>query len=139
MKLKIFLILTIVAFLYSCKDDDEAPVVDVTPLPTPTEEIIEISTAHGKMIVWLYKETPLHRENFLKLTTVAMLFNLAGDTSQSFSSSPAGATSVPKNSFIFCPWQASVNCFASRSATICAIDGPAAQSPNTEHNSRQLA
>lgn len=31
------------------------------------EEIIKISTQFGDMYVWLYKATPLHRENFLKL------------------------------------------------------------------------
>lgn len=29
--------------------------------------MIEIQTDFGNMYVWLYKETPLHRENFLKL------------------------------------------------------------------------
>lgn len=31
------------------------------------EEIILIRTSHGDIHVWLYKETPLHRGNFLKL------------------------------------------------------------------------
>jgi cyclophilin family peptidyl-prolyl cis-trans isomerase len=33
----------------------------------PQEQIIEISTSYGNMYVWLYKATPLHRDNFLKL------------------------------------------------------------------------
>lgn len=33
----------------------------------PQEEIIKINTQYGDMYVWLYKATPLHRENFLKL------------------------------------------------------------------------
>jgi peptidylprolyl isomerase/peptidyl-prolyl cis-trans isomerase B (cyclophilin B) len=34
-----------------------------------TEKIIEIKTAFGNMYMWLYKETPLHRSNFLELAT----------------------------------------------------------------------
>lgn len=32
------------------------------------EEIIEIKTRHGKIHVYLYKDIPIHRENFIKLT-----------------------------------------------------------------------
>jgi cyclophilin family peptidyl-prolyl cis-trans isomerase len=39
-----------------------------TPAPKDTiEELIEIKTNFGTMYMWLYKETPLHRANFLKL------------------------------------------------------------------------
>lgn len=31
------------------------------------ELIVEITTEFGKMYAWLYKDTPLHRKNFLKL------------------------------------------------------------------------
>lgn len=30
-------------------------------------EIIEISTSFGKILIWLHDETPLHKQNFLKL------------------------------------------------------------------------
>jgi len=30
-------------------------------------EIVEIGTSYGTILVWLYDETPLHKENFLKL------------------------------------------------------------------------
>ncbi|MDZ4757891.1 MAG: peptidylprolyl isomerase [Bacteroidota bacterium] len=33
----------------------------------PTEKIIEIKTSFGTMYMWLYKQTPKHRANFLKL------------------------------------------------------------------------
>ncbi len=33
----------------------------------PKEDVIEINTSYGNMYVWLYKATPLHRDNFLKL------------------------------------------------------------------------
>lgn len=40
----------------------------VQPAPAvPTEDVIEIKTADGVMYMWLYKQTPLHRANFLKL------------------------------------------------------------------------
>lgn len=34
----------------------------------PKEKIIEIKTDYGTIYIWLYKDTPIHRENFLKLT-----------------------------------------------------------------------
>lgn len=33
----------------------------------PTESLIQVSTSFGDMFLWLHKETPLHRDNFLKL------------------------------------------------------------------------
>ncbi len=39
-----------------------------TPVSTDTiEKIIEIKTSFGSMYMWLHKETPLHRTNFLTL------------------------------------------------------------------------
>ncbi len=35
-------------------------------LPT-TEKIVEVKTSFGNIYIWLYKETPLHRNNFLAL------------------------------------------------------------------------
>lgn len=32
-------------------------------------QLVEISTSHGIMVVYLYDETPKHKENFLKLTS----------------------------------------------------------------------
>ncbi len=50
-------------FLFStCKKAQDQPVTAV-----PTEKIIEIKTSFGSMYMWLYKETPLHRANFLAL------------------------------------------------------------------------
>lgn len=45
----------------SCKktDNKETPAY---------EDIIEIKTSFGTMHMWLYKQTPLHRKNFLDLT-----------------------------------------------------------------------
>ena len=33
----------------------------------PTRCLVEVSTEHGKMVVWLYDKTPQHRDNFTKL------------------------------------------------------------------------
>lgn len=35
--------------------------------PSKEYELIEMSTKYGKMYIWLYDETPLHKENYLKL------------------------------------------------------------------------
>lgn len=45
--------------LQACEDRDAWRMTE--------EEVIELSTRFGTMHIWLYKETPLHRENFLKL------------------------------------------------------------------------
>jgi cyclophilin family peptidyl-prolyl cis-trans isomerase len=64
-KLLTLLFATLVIF-QACKKDNKE---DTTPVPTPVakEKVIEIKTTQGNMYMWLYKETPLHRENFLKL------------------------------------------------------------------------
>ena len=46
----------------ACKaKKEEAPVI-------PTEDVVEMTTPFGNMYIWLYKATPLHRANFLKLS-----------------------------------------------------------------------
>lgn len=47
----------------ACKKKSDPPKGD------PAEDLIEIKTDFGTMYLWLYKETPLHRQNFLKLAT----------------------------------------------------------------------
>lgn len=57
------LLFTACLFLFiSCKKTQDQPIV-----ATPTEKIIEIKTSFGNMYMWLNKETPLHRANFLAL------------------------------------------------------------------------
>jgi cyclophilin family peptidyl-prolyl cis-trans isomerase len=49
--------------LYACKEEK-------TPDPQPAEakeDVIEMTTPYGNMYIWLYKATPLHRDNYLKL------------------------------------------------------------------------
>lgn len=53
--------LVCIALFNACKKDDDKPE------PVPTEKIVEIRTSFGYMYIWLYKETPLHRNNFLAL------------------------------------------------------------------------
>ena len=46
------------------------PKTKVEPEPAPiipTEKIVMLKTSFGNMYIWLYKETPLHRKNFLAL------------------------------------------------------------------------
>ncbi len=52
----------------SCNKKTEKPVAAPTPPPISQEDIIQISTVYGDMYLWLYKATPLHRANFLKLS-----------------------------------------------------------------------
>ncbi|MEM7370950.1 MAG: peptidylprolyl isomerase [Bacteroidota bacterium] len=36
--------------------------------PTFQYELVEMETNYGNVVIWLYYQTPLHRDNFLKLT-----------------------------------------------------------------------
>ena len=49
----------------ACKKDADKP----ADTNTPTEKVIEIETSFGNMYMWLYKQTPLHRANFVKLAS----------------------------------------------------------------------
>lgn len=66
-KLTLFaLTLTIALSFSACKkDDDTTP--DNNGNSEPKEEIIELKTSFGTIYMWLYKATPKHRNNFLKL------------------------------------------------------------------------
>lgn len=46
---------------------------DYMPEQTPAEQRVAIHTPYGDMVVKLYNETPLHRDNFLKLVKTKML------------------------------------------------------------------
>lgn len=43
------------------------PRVEAQGTAKPTKPLVEINTSAGRMVVALYNETPLHRDNFLKL------------------------------------------------------------------------
>lgn len=56
------------SLLASCTKEESKTTVNNNPIDTTTKEkIIEIKTSFGSMYMWLYKETPLHRNNFLAL------------------------------------------------------------------------
>lgn len=59
----ILIIFLAVVFFTSCKSNVTTPKTE----DAPKEEIIELQTPYGNMYIWLYKATPLHRANFLKL------------------------------------------------------------------------
>ena len=69
---KIFYVLGIMIFLASCKK--ESVFVEYSD-PIAKEKIIELKTQFGDMYIWLYKATPLHRDNFLKLASEAYYDN----------------------------------------------------------------
>lgn len=61
-----------IGFVMACKKvtTDPEPTKPTTNNTTPTdtmEKVIEIKTDFGSLYMWLYKGTPLHRANFLKL------------------------------------------------------------------------
>jgi cyclophilin family peptidyl-prolyl cis-trans isomerase len=70
-----FIFLIVLAFS-ACKKEEVTP-TNPKPQPTPTdtipkdtvvkENIIEVETEYGNIYIWLYKSTPLHRANFIKL------------------------------------------------------------------------
>lgn len=54
--------------IYSCEKEEEKPVVVVVPqVEEPQFDLVELTTSHGTMTLWLFDETPLHKANFLKL------------------------------------------------------------------------
>ncbi len=59
-----FLILVIAVFTFAaCSKEETTSATDSSPM----EQILEIKTQFGNMYMWLYKETPLHRANYLSL------------------------------------------------------------------------
>lgn len=69
MKKLSFLFFGLILLAFACKKEAVKPIAE-TPTPKDTaqiQKIIEIKTSFGTMYMWLYKETPLHRNNFLKL------------------------------------------------------------------------
>jgi cyclophilin family peptidyl-prolyl cis-trans isomerase len=61
-----FLIIVSIGLLFlSCKDDSE--VITNPVMEEAKEQIVQIRTDFGDIHIYLFKGTPLHRENFLKL------------------------------------------------------------------------
>jgi cyclophilin family peptidyl-prolyl cis-trans isomerase len=54
--------------LFACKKEEPSSNFQKVPISdTDTLEIVELTTAEGVMYIWLYPETPKHKQNFLKL------------------------------------------------------------------------
>lgn len=54
--------------LFACKKEEPSSNFQKVPISdTDTLEIVEMSTPEGVMYIWLYPETPKHKQNFLKL------------------------------------------------------------------------
>jgi cyclophilin family peptidyl-prolyl cis-trans isomerase len=69
MKKLLFACLALTVLMASCKKDEDDP-APVNQNPTDTvqrEKVIEISTNYGSIYIWLFKDTPKHRDNFIKL------------------------------------------------------------------------
>lgn len=67
MKKLIFASLGLLLMISACKKDEAEQAKPQPVVNDTTEKIIEIKTEYGTMYMWLYKETPLHRNNFLGL------------------------------------------------------------------------
>lgn len=63
---KILFALGFLILVSACKKETEEL---KTTDPISKEKVIEIKTQFGDMYIWLYKATPLHRDNFLKLAS----------------------------------------------------------------------
>lgn len=74
MKSKIFILITITLLLASCanrgaknKEKDMAKITTESTDSTEKSPMFEIITTQGSIIIQLYDDTPLHRDNFTKL------------------------------------------------------------------------
>jgi cyclophilin family peptidyl-prolyl cis-trans isomerase len=66
---KYILIIVFATILAACSESDNNDIKPEPPIvKEPTEQIIELSTDFGKIYIWLHKNTPQHRANFLALT-----------------------------------------------------------------------
>ena len=87
MKKIVFILLAIGLLAFSCKTrSGETVTVDLTPqdslaatkaaLTLPKEPVFDIVTTEGTIRVLLFKDTPLHRDNFSKLALAGYYDNL---------------------------------------------------------------
>ena len=87
MKKIVFILLAIGLLAFSCKTrSGETVTVDLTPqdslaatkaaLTLPEEPVFDIVTTEGTIRVRLFKDTPLHRDNFSKLALAGYYDNL---------------------------------------------------------------
>jgi peptidylprolyl isomerase/peptidyl-prolyl cis-trans isomerase B (cyclophilin B) len=71
MKMKNLLLLPLLLLLsvFSCKKEAKQE----EQASAATEDILEIKTIYGNMYIWLYKETPQHRQNYITLASTNYL------------------------------------------------------------------
>ncbi|MCC6818714.1 MAG: peptidylprolyl isomerase [Bacteroidia bacterium] len=62
----LLLLASIVLSFISCKKET---IIEQDTPAVVTYQIIEMETNHGNMYIWLYDSTPLHKSNFIKLTS----------------------------------------------------------------------
>lgn len=67
MKIKQLLVVFLSVFLFSGCMSEKETTGSCKLFKSKKVEIVEISTNFGNMYIWLYDQTPLHKENFLKL------------------------------------------------------------------------
>lgn len=72
--LPIFLALLLPSFLVSC--DTKKQSSDDSVEESEVRRLVELVTDHGSMTIELYNETPLHRDNFIKLSEEGMYDSL---------------------------------------------------------------
>lgn len=59
------LVLFITLFIVSCKNDE-----DNEPVTPPAKyDVVKLETDFGNLMIWLYNETPDHKENFINLVS----------------------------------------------------------------------
>lgn len=64
----VYLIIAVLFVFASCKKEEIPVPQNTNNTSTDTvEKLIQINTSFGTMYMWLFKETPLHRANFLGL------------------------------------------------------------------------
>jgi cyclophilin family peptidyl-prolyl cis-trans isomerase len=57
------LLLMLALTIASCKNDED----DNTPAPATKYKVVKLETDCGNLMIWLYEETPQHRQNFIQL------------------------------------------------------------------------
>jgi cyclophilin family peptidyl-prolyl cis-trans isomerase len=68
----LYAVIIIIVLTVACKKDNEE---EQTSEPQKYE-VVKVETDFGNFMIWLYEETPLHKENFLNLTNTGFYDSL---------------------------------------------------------------
>lgn len=71
----VYLIAAALLVFASCKKEDTVKPDEPATATDTIEQLVEIKTGYGTMYMWLYKETPKHRANFLALADTGFFDN----------------------------------------------------------------